>query len=245
MLNSGYEAHHYFGEYTQCTLAAGNKLSKIITGGILQYVSARPDDIAGGKDDLEVEHIIFYYPIFYGAGATTILCHIAAYEAGAAAGRIGRVEEALGFEVLLQLLGYYTRLCGNLEVALVHFQDLVEALHIQRDAAGYGEGATAKAGTGTARGDGNELLVAVAHDGTHFVYGAGLDDHFGGEVEIFGMIGGAAGKVLLIEVDVGGAGYGLEKIYILRLYLFELHGAKVRNEFLGFAFVGKAGSDLC
>lgn len=59
------------------------------------------------------------------------------------------------------------------------------------------------------------------------------------------MIGGAAGEVLLIEVDVGGAGYGFEKIYILRLYFFERHGAKVRNEFLGFAFVVSAGSDLC
>ncbi len=97
LLRQSAQLEYYFGNDAQRAFAAAHKLREVVAGRVFEYVGAGPDYVARRKHHFQVQHIVACNAVFYCLGAATVFRYIAAYKAGAAAGRIRRVEEALFF----------------------------------------------------------------------------------------------------------------------------------------------------
>ena len=109
-----------------------------------------------------------------------------------AAGRVGRIEQALLLDRLLQLLGVDAGLDDGDEVGGVDFLDAVHALQRKHDAAVHGHAAADVAVAGAARRDRNAVAVGEAQDGGDGLGAARQGDGVGpvrGEPFVAGMFG--------------------------------------------------------
>lgn len=212
VLDGGNEFEDNLGDDGEGALAAYEELGEVVARGIFEGVGARPDDIAIRQNDFEVEDIIFHHAVLDRARATGIFRDIATNEAGALAGRVGRVHESALTHKVHEFLGDDGRLGGDLEVGLVEVEDFIESPGIEQKTAGNRQAATTQACTSTPRRNRDMVGGAIAHESRN-VGGMGrLHDHLGEELKIFGMVGSAAKALLFVDVNEIVAHNGAEEL---------------------------------
>ena len=94
-LGGAQDADGDFRDHGELALAAGQQAEPVIAGGI-EMGAADVEDVALDGDDLKAEQVVRRNAVFQAMRAAGIHGDIAADHAGELAGRIGRVEEAVG-----------------------------------------------------------------------------------------------------------------------------------------------------
>ena len=113
----------------------------------------------------EAEQVVGGDAVFQAVRATRVHADIAADHAGELAGRVGRVEEALGLHRLGDADVGDARLHGGAAVGVVDVQDAVHAHHADHHGVRERHGPARQAGPGPARDDAHAHRVAQLQHG--------------------------------------------------------------------------------
>ncbi len=199
-----HQAQRDLGDDRQRPFRADEELRQVVADDVLDRLAAGPDDGAVGEHGLEAEDVAARVAVLEGARPAGAFGDVAADAALAQAGRIRRIEQADGFDRVLQRPGDDAGLDDDQQVARIDRQDAREALERDDDAAPHGDGAAGVAGAGAARDERHAGLIAEPRDGRDFGGGAGDDDEIGGLAPLQ-RVGAVAEPRRVVDADEVGA----------------------------------------
>ena len=152
------------------------ELRHVVARDILDVLAARMQHIAVREDDFETLHIVLRDAVLEAAQTARVLRDRAAEARRLDRARIGRVDEAELRDMVVDVLHDDARLDLGDEVFEIDVDDLVEAEHREDDAALQRRRARREVRAGTARVDGDLVLVRELQDLRDFLRRAGADD---------------------------------------------------------------------
>ena len=203
------------GHHGEGALRADRQAREVEPGQV-ERAAAGGDDRAVGQDQRHAAHVLVRLAVLEAVRPARVGRRVAPQRRGHLAGRIGRVEQAVGLDPRRQLDVHDPGLDDGEAVLDVDLEDRVHARGDEQDAALLGQGAAGQAGPGAAGGHGHPARVGQAQHRGHVLRSAGEDDDIGrifrdGEaVDVVRQPGVLAGE------DRVGADRGLERAGQLR-----------------------------
>ncbi len=155
------------GDDRQRPLRTHQQPQEVVPHHVLDHLAAGGADGPVGQDEARAEHVVFGDAVFHRAQPAGAFGHIAAQRRGVGAGRIGGIEQAEGFDGVLQVLGDHARLDDGHQVVAVDFQDPVQPGHGHHDAAAGRNAAAGHPDAGAARRHRYPVAVTQCHDAGH------------------------------------------------------------------------------
>ncbi len=146
------------GDDRQGPLAADDERDEPVAGDVLDRPPAEPDDRAVGGHDLQPDDRVAGHAVLHAAQPAGVRAQVPPDRAGLVARRVGRVEEALGLDRLLEVDVDHPRLADDDEVLAVDLEDPVHPGEGDRQAAGDARRSAAQPGPGAPRDDRHPVL---------------------------------------------------------------------------------------
>ena len=177
-LRLAHDPHGDAGDDAEGALGANEQAGQVVAGGVEQR-TAEMHQVAVRQHDFQAQHVVGGDAVLEGVRAAGVFRHVAADGARPLARRVRRVVEAAVRHGQRQVQVHQPRLHHGALVAVIDFQDLVHAAHLDDDAAFERQGAATQPGTGAARHERDVVPVGQLDD-VHHLLGAGReDDHVG------------------------------------------------------------------
>ena len=162
-------------------------MQQAVAGAGLADGLAELHDLAARKHDGHRHNIVTRDAVLDGSHAAGVSADVASDRRCFLAG-IGRIEQAVSLSIRCEIAEPYADLSMNAEVLHIVAEELVHARRADNYAAVQCDRAADKAGARAARGNGDEVLIAVLHDrrdlfgALHLAYRFGealaVDGHF-------------------------------------------------------------------
>ena len=186
MRRQRHQPHGDFGQDGQRALRSDQQIGQGVAGDVLHRLRTGAHDLAGRQHRLEGQHVAAGRPVLEGARSAGALGDVAADGAFRQAGRIGRIEQAVRLDRVVQIAGDHVGLDDREQVLGVDLEDAVEAGHRQHDAAAHRHRSAGVAGAGATHDQRRAGLVAQPGDG------GDLGDRSGRDHDV-GRVAAAAG----------------------------------------------------
>ena len=176
LLRRGNELQESLRDDAERAFRTREELRHVVARDILDVLAARMQHIAVREDDFETLHIVLRDAVFETAQAARVFCDRAAEARRLDRARIGRVDEAELRDMVVDVLHDDARLDLGDEVFEIDVDNPIEAEHREDDAALQRRRARREIRAGTARVDGDLVLVRDLQDLRDFLRRAGADD---------------------------------------------------------------------
>ncbi len=118
-------------------LRADEQVRQVVADDVLYRLTAGLDDLAGRQHGFGAEHVLFRHAVLECARAAGALGDVAADDRLFQARWIGRIEQADALDRILQIAGDDVGLDDGEQIALVDFEDAIEPLEAEDDAAAH------------------------------------------------------------------------------------------------------------
>ncbi len=177
-LGRGGQLDDDLGDDAERAFRAGERAEQVVAGRRARAV-AEPGQLAGGRDDLQPEHVVDGEPVLEAVRAAGVLRDVPAYRADDLTGRVGRVEQPVRRGGLRHR---QVRHAGLDDRAPRHRVDLKHAPHPRhhdQHALGVRHRAAGQAGAAAARHERHAGPRADPHDGGDLGRGLGQHDERG------------------------------------------------------------------
>src|SRR5713101_6810046 len=164
------ELQRRLGDHRQRPLAADQEVGQIVPRDSLPAPVARAHDGAVCQHRLQRQHVVGGHAVLQRARPSRVVREVPADAAHRLRVGIGRIEEALLLDGVLQLLEHHAGLHNAHHVGARDLEDAVQLLQREHDAAALRQRAAALAGAGAARHHGQPLLARVLQHRHHVVH---------------------------------------------------------------------------
>ena len=158
-----------FGDDAQRPFTADDELFQIVAGRAFLEDAAAFDDIPCRRDDFQAVDLVAGDAIADGAQAAGIGGQVAADEAAFGAGRVAGIHETDFFGGVLQVYRADTGFDGHVHAFFIQFDDLVETVHAEDQAAADRDGTVGQAGAAAADGNGEVVFIGQFDDVRDFL----------------------------------------------------------------------------
>ena len=148
-----------FGDDAQRPFTADDELFQVVAGRAFLEDTAAFDDIASRGDDFQAVDLVAGDAVADGAQAAGIGSQVAADEAAFGAGRVTGIHEADFLGGILQVYRADTGFDGHVHAFFIQFENLVETVHAENQAAADRDGPVGQAGAAAADGNGEVVFV--------------------------------------------------------------------------------------
>ena len=165
----GNEFQRRFGDDAQGPFGTDDELVQAEAGRALLQGSAEVDDFARRQDGFDGIDLMARRTIADGFIAAGVGSQVAADEAAVGTAGVAGIEQAFFVGCILDVDSADAGFDGHIHAIFIQFDDVVHPFHEQNDALISRDGATADAGTGTARRDRDVEAVGNLHDFRNFL----------------------------------------------------------------------------
>ena len=170
------ELQERFRHDAERPLRAREELRHIVAGDILDILAARVQHVAVRENDFEPLHVVFRDAVLESAEPAGVLRDRPAEACRLDRAGIGRIDEAVLRDVIVDVLYDHARLDLRDEVLEINVEDLVEAQHQEDNAALERRRPRREIRSRTARIDRHVVRVRQLHDAGNFLRRTGTHD---------------------------------------------------------------------
>ena len=174
----GNQTQQDLGDHAERAFRTDEQLGQVIAGDIFEGFAAGLEDVAVGQHDFQAHDVVVGDAVFDGAHAAGVLGDVAAERRIFPAGRIGRIKQALGGAVIVEIDGAHACFRPDHHVFLVQFENFIKPGQREGDAAFEGDAAAGAAAGGSPGSHGDAVGVGDFHDGGDFFGGCRANHHF-------------------------------------------------------------------